>query len=157
MLTPWELLVMTLMHTVSTKTPFSDSAEQVVFSKAIDPTNFVDQRLDKHRLLTVAITKLFKQLQDVTAGAETNEQMLFFVFAIQEYLISQIKRDFSPITETLMSLVMLMQEPDHLYFKHSSQWNSKNHLSLIKDSLESALLNQPNPHLLWVLLNPTQT
>ncbi len=53
-----------------------------------------------------------------------NAQMVTFVLAIEEYLIAQVKSEFSPVIETLMSVLMLIQTPDHLYFKNRMHWNS---------------------------------
>lgn len=47
-----------------------------------------------------------------------------------------------------------MQSPNHLYQR--SHWNPQNQLATIKDNLEQILIEDPNPHLLWVILNPSQ-
>lgn len=49
---------MTLFQTLTQKSPFCDNAEQPVFSQS--QNDFFSQRLDKHRLLTVAIVALYK-------------------------------------------------------------------------------------------------
>jgi NhaP-type Na+/H+ or K+/H+ antiporter len=62
----------------------------------------------------VAIVALFKQLQDIATDVTSNTQMITFVLAIEEYLIAEVKNEFTPVIEVLMGVLMLIQTSDHL-------------------------------------------
>lgn len=98
---------MTLFKAITTPSPFCDNAHQVVFSTVSDRTNFFDQRLDKHRVLLIVMTKLFKDLQDdarssVNLDSLAHQRLTTFYLAAEEYLVSE---DFTPVTEMLACMV----------------------------------------------------
>lgn len=62
----------------------------------------------------MAIVALFKQLQDIATDVTSNTQMITFVLAIEEYLIAEVKNEFTPVIEILMGVLMLIQTSDHL-------------------------------------------
>ena len=74
LLSPWELLCFTLFKTIASQTPFCGNAdEKPLFSSISEKDNFDDQRLDKHRIMTIVVVSMFKQLVD-NAKAAVDQQ-----------------------------------------------------------------------------------
>lgn len=56
MLDPWELVCFTMFKALSKLNIFATNANE------LDPSDFFSQRLDKHRMLLIILTRMFRTL-----------------------------------------------------------------------------------------------
>jgi len=57
MLDPWELVCFIMFKALSKPNIFTTNANE------LDPSDFFSQRLDKHRMLLIILTRMFRSLQ----------------------------------------------------------------------------------------------
>jgi hypothetical protein len=93
LLSPWELLVMTLFKTLQESSFVPHLEQYPLFISDIDQKEKSRQRLDKHRLLTIVMTRLLNNLMEKSKDQvkkPASDPLLFFYYAFDEYCLQPV-------------------------------------------------------------------
>ena len=111
---------MTLFKAVVKESSYSENAAQVLHSCVYDSKNLHYQRSDQHRILTIVICNMYTKLkeksrQQFNQNSWESRRLLTFILCAQEFLLSYLPNMYTPVVETLVCLIQLMQDPNELY------------------------------------------
>lgn len=91
-LNPWELLIMTLFKALQESSYIPHLEHYPLFMTDYEMKEKTRQRLDKHRLLAIVMTRLLyclmqKSKEQVIKSAQTDPMLVFFYYAFDEYCL----------------------------------------------------------------------